>query len=168
MITLSPVTDSAALRKAFAAFPSGVAAICAHVEGQPAGMAASSFTSVSLDPPLVSVCMQHTSATWPILRDCKRLGLSVLAEDHDKACLQLASKDSDRFAGIEWDRSSSDSVFIGSSTAWFEVSLFDEVMAGDHMIALLEVHGMEIFTENSPLVFHHSKFHRITRMQPNS
>jgi flavin reductase (DIM6/NTAB) family NADH-FMN oxidoreductase RutF len=92
----------------------------------------------------------------------------VLAEGHDEACLQLASKDGDRFAGIEWDRSPHDSVFIGSSTAWFEVSLFDEVMAGDHVIALLEVHGMEIFTENAPLIFHHSKFHKLAPTQPKS
>lgn len=162
MLSLTPVSTPEELRKAFAAFPSGVAAICAHIDGEPVGMAASSFTSVSLDPPLVSVCIQNSSTTWPVLRERTRMGLSVLAEGHDQACRQLASKTGDRFAGIAWDEGPHDSVFVGESSAWFEVSLHSEVPAGDHMIALLEVHSHQVFEDISPLIFHSSKFHRIT------
>lgn len=55
--------DIAQLRRAFGCFPSGVTAVCAVVDGEPVGMAASSFTSVSMAPPLVSVCVQDSSAT---------------------------------------------------------------------------------------------------------
>jgi flavin reductase (DIM6/NTAB) family NADH-FMN oxidoreductase RutF len=79
-----------ALRRAFAMFPSGVTAVCATVEGRPVGLAASSFTSVSLDPPLVSVCIAHTSSTWPLLRAAGRVGVSVLAEGHASIARQLA------------------------------------------------------------------------------
>ena len=65
--------EHAELRRVFAAYPTGVAAIAALVEGTPAGIAASSFVSVSLDPPLVSVCVAHTSTTWPTLRNARRL-----------------------------------------------------------------------------------------------
>jgi hypothetical protein len=53
------------LRRVFSAFPSGVTAVSALIDGRPVGIAASSFTSVSLDPPLVSVCIAHSSTTWP-------------------------------------------------------------------------------------------------------
>ena len=166
MIRMQEVTTGEQLRRAFGSFPSGVAAICARVGKQPVGMAASSFTSVSVEPPLVSVCIQKTSSTWPILRDRARLGLSVLGEHHDSACRQLASKDGDRFAGVEWDAGPHGSVLIRGSSAWLEVSVFEEVPAGDHIIALLEVHGLDTAEHTLPLIFHASQFHKMVDNRP--
>jgi flavin reductase (DIM6/NTAB) family NADH-FMN oxidoreductase RutF len=166
MIRMQPVNTGAQLRRAFGSFPSGVAAVCARVDKVPIGMAASSFTSVSVDPPLVSVCIQKTSSTWPILRARSRLGLSVLAEHHDQAVRQLASKEGDRFAGVEWDAGPCDSVFIRGSSAWLEVSVFEEILAGDHVIALLEVHGLDTAEHTLPLIFHGSKFHKMVNNRP--
>lgn len=161
MIRMQHVTSPRQLRQAFGAFPSGVAAICARVDRVPVGMAASSFTSVSVEPPLVSVCIQKTSETWPVLRDRPRLGLSVMSQWQDVACRQLASKDGDRFAGIEWDAGPHDSILVRGSSAWMEVSLYNEIEAGDHLIALLEVHGLDTSPHTPPLVFHASKFRKI-------
>lgn len=92
MVEIGPVTTGDQLRRAFGCFPSGIT-VCALVDGTPVGMAASSFTSVSLAPPLVSVCIQHTSTTWPVLRNRPRLGLSVLAEATTmRACVWQASR----------------------------------------------------------------------------
>jgi flavin reductase (DIM6/NTAB) family NADH-FMN oxidoreductase RutF len=102
MVELTPITDGHQLRQAFGCFPSGVAAVCAVVDGSPVGLAASSFTSVSVAPPIASVCVQHTSTTWPVLRQRPRLGLSVLAEGQDAVCQRLANKNGDRFAGTDW------------------------------------------------------------------
>jgi len=71
--------DQALLRQAFGCFPSGVTAFCGMINRKPEGMAASSFTSVSIDPALVSVCVAHTSSTWPKLAGLPALGLSVLS-----------------------------------------------------------------------------------------
>jgi flavin reductase (DIM6/NTAB) family NADH-FMN oxidoreductase RutF len=161
MIHLQQVTCGEQLRHAFGAFPSGVAAVCARVDRTPTGMAASSFTSVSVDPPLVSVCIQKTSSTWPVLRERPRLGLSVLSQWHDVACRQLASKQGDRFAGVEWDAGPHDSILIRGSSAWMEVSLYNEVEAGDHLIALLEVQGLDTAPYTPPLIFHASRFRKI-------
>jgi flavin reductase (DIM6/NTAB) family NADH-FMN oxidoreductase RutF len=70
--------DTALLRSVFGCFPSGVTAVCAEVDGALIGMAASSFTSVSLSPPLVSVCVQNSSKTWPVLRECCRTSVVSL------------------------------------------------------------------------------------------
>jgi flavin reductase (DIM6/NTAB) family NADH-FMN oxidoreductase RutF len=149
------------LRRAFGSFPSGVAAICARIDRQPVGMAASSFTSVSVDPPLVSVCIQDTSTTWPILRERGRLGLSVLSQWHDVVCRRLASKEGDRFEGVDWDAGPHDGVFIRGASAWMEVSVREEIVAGDHIIALLEIHGLDVAPHTPPLVFYGSKFRKI-------
>jgi flavin reductase (DIM6/NTAB) family NADH-FMN oxidoreductase RutF len=162
MIRMQTLTSGQHLRQAFGAFPSGVTALCALVDGEPVGMAASSFTSVSVEPALVSVCVQKSSTTWPLLKDVPRIGVSVLAEGHDAACLQLAKKDGDRFAGLEWDSGNERSLFMRGSSAWLECSLFQEVEAGDHMIALLEVHGFDIAPHTPPLIFHGSKFRKLS------
>ncbi|MGK2876285.1 MAG: flavin reductase family protein, partial [Nocardioides sp.] len=82
--------DPVRLREAFGSFPTGVVAVAAEVEGQLLGLAASSFTSVSLDPPLVSINLATTSKTWPDLRRATHLGLTVLADTHGPLCRKLA------------------------------------------------------------------------------
>ncbi|RFS84431.1 flavin reductase [Actinomadura spongiicola] len=153
--------DVAALRRTFGCFPSGVTAVCALVDGEPAGMAASSFTSVSLDPPLVSLCVQNTSETWPRLRRAPRLGLSVLAENHNEVCLRLSRKEGDRFDGVDWEPRPDGGVFVLDAAAWLDCRLHDEIPAGDHLIVLLEVLGLLARPETPPLVFHTSRFRRL-------
>jgi flavin reductase (DIM6/NTAB) family NADH-FMN oxidoreductase RutF len=68
------------LRKAFGVFPTGVVAVAAEVDGRLVGLAASSFTSVSRDPPLVSFSIANVSRTWPDLRRAVHLGVTVLAD----------------------------------------------------------------------------------------
>ncbi|OUS92042.1 flavin reductase family protein [Rhodococcus sp. NCIMB 12038] len=165
MIDIDPFDhDAILLRKAFGCFPSGVTAVCATVDGEPVGMAASSFTSVSVTPPLVSVCVQDTSETWPRLRTRTRLGLSVLAEGHDETCLSLSNKTGDRFAKVEWDQSAQGSIFVHGASLWLDCSLHAELPAGDHAIVVLEVHGLRADPDTPPLVFHGSRFRRLAAL----
>jgi phenylacetic acid degradation operon negative regulatory protein len=149
------------LRRAFSAFPSGVTGIAAIVDGEPRGLAASSFTSVSLDPPLVSVCIASTSSTWPLLRSASRLGVSILAEDQADVARHLASKSPDRFDRVDWANADAGAVLIEGATLWLECSLYDELRAGDHDIALLKVERLHFQELVSPLVFHGSSFRRL-------
>ncbi len=90
MASMSERMDDRMLRDAFGAFPTGVVAVAAQVDGRLVGRAASSFTTVSLAPPLVSFSVAKGSITWPELRRAKHLGVTVLAEDHDALSRQLA------------------------------------------------------------------------------
>ncbi|MEB4211101.1 flavin reductase family protein [Mycobacterium sp. 94-17] len=157
----SPAAEPDLLRRAFGCFPSGVTAVCAMVDDAPVGMAASSFTSVSLEPPLVSVCFQASSTTWQRLRERPRLGISVLAQGQDKICMSLAQKATERFADVAWDHASGGAVFILGATAWLECSLHGEIPAGDHAVALLEIQGLQANPKSAPLVFHGSQFRRL-------
>ncbi|MBP2366481.1 flavin reductase family protein [Pseudonocardia parietis] len=161
MSVIEPVTAGDQLRQAFGCFPSGVTAVCAEVDGVPVGLAASSFTSVSIDPPLVSVCMQHSSTTWPTLRERPRIGLSVLAEGQDDACGRLASKSGDRFAGTATTVADDGALFVDGATLWLDCTIHAEVPSGDHDIVLLNVHGIRADPATPPLVFHGSRFRRL-------
>lgn len=163
-VELAPVSGedgSRALRTSFGRFPSGVVALCAVVDGAPVGMAASSFTSLSLDPPLVLVCVDRASTTWPRLRGADRLGVSVLGEAHDAAARQLASRTADRFAGLDLATSADGALLVHGATAWLDCSLEEELPGGDHLIVVLRVHGHRALDDQGPLVFHDSGFGRL-------
>ena len=102
-------------------------------------MAASSFTSVSLAPPLVSVCVANTSTTWPKLATLGRLGLSVLAGDHAPIAKALAAKYGDRFGSVDWMATDSGAVFVHGATLWLECAPFKRIEAGDHEIVVLQI-----------------------------
>ena len=160
MINLEPVTgDPAQLRHAYGCFPSGVTAICGLAGEEPVGIAASSFTSVSITPALVAVCVQNTSATWPRLRSLQRLGLSVLAEDQNAACRSLSARTGDRFADVTWSATKDGAVFVHGAVAWLDCSIRQELSAGDHEIVLLDLHALHAEPDRAPLVFHGSGFH---------
>ncbi|WP_179470715.1 flavin reductase family protein [Mycolicibacterium vinylchloridicum] len=151
--------DQTLLRQAFGCFPSGVTAFCGLVDGVPEGMAASSFTSVSLDPPLVSVCVANTSTTWPKLAKLDRLGLSVLAGHHGTVARALSAKTGDRFGEVDWLATDTGAVFVHGSTLWLECTPHQRVEAGDHEIVVLKIMSLAIHPDVTPMVFHRSGFH---------
>lgn len=156
-----PSLDPNALRRAFSAFPSGVVAVAAEIDGAPVGIAASSFTSVSLEPALVSFSVANTSATWPRLRPAAHLGLSVLADHHDRVCRQLAGPADSRFDGLDLRATERGAVVLDDAVATFECSISREVEAGDHTMVLLRLHAFGDRTGAAPLVFHRSAFGRL-------
>ena len=156
-IDLSP----SSLREAFGHFPTGVIAIAAEVDGTRVGLAASTFVPVSLDPPLVSFCVQNSSTTWPRLVDAPYLGISVLGESHDAAARTLAAKTGDRFAGLETASTERGAVFIHGTSVWLESAIEQQVPAGDHTIVVLRVTGITVHPEVAPIVFHRSTFRRL-------
>jgi flavin reductase (DIM6/NTAB) family NADH-FMN oxidoreductase RutF len=162
MQTLDISRDSAAaLRSLYSCFPSGVTALCALRDGVATGLAVSSFTSVSLEPALVSVSLQSTSATWAALESADTFGLSVLSETQDAICRQLSRKGADRFSGVNWHAYPSGAIFIEGAVAWLECSLHHRFTAGDHEIAIFSVKAAKANPDLAPLVFHRSRFRKL-------
>ena len=170
-MTSTPLTtnqdlDPQRLREAFGVFPSGVVAVAAEVDGELIGLAASSFTSVSIDPPLISFSIARKSLTWPDLRRADHLGVTVLAAHHGAICRQLAGPVEHRFDDIQVSVSEDGAVTIDDGLARFDTSIYREVEAGDHTIVLLRLHGVDHPADQGgglgPLVFHRSAFGRLS------
>jgi len=153
--------DGSSLRSVFACFPSGVVALCALIDGVPTGMAISSFTSVSLEPALVSICIQKSSSTWQKLERCDWTGLSILGASQAETCRQLSQKTGDRFANVEWSSSPRGAVFINGAIACLECRFYKTVDAGDHILALLELSAHSVPQPAQPLVFHDRRFREL-------
>nr|WP_246377247.1 flavin reductase family protein [Nonomuraea soli] len=147
--------DGQRFRTVLGRFATGVVAITAldPTSGDPCGLAANSFTSVSLDPPLVAFCVAHTSTSWPRLRSAKTLTVNVLAEDQQRICLQLASRGGDKFAGLGWSDSPGGSPVLDGALAWIDCSIEAEHPAGDHVIVVARVLQLDTHAEGGPLVF---------------
>jgi flavin reductase (DIM6/NTAB) family NADH-FMN oxidoreductase RutF len=148
------------LRRAFGAFPTGVVALAAMHADEPIGIAASSFASVSLEPPLVSVCIAIGSQTWQRLSELPRLGISVFSDGQAAACRQLGTRGEDKFRGLSWHVSDGGAVFLHEASAWFDCTIENLVSGGDHVIVLLRVERMSLH-DAPPLVFHASEFRRL-------
>jgi flavin reductase (DIM6/NTAB) family NADH-FMN oxidoreductase RutF len=149
------------LREAFGYFPAGVIAVAAEVDGTLVGLAVSTFVPVSLEPPLVSFCVQNSSTTWPKLKDLPVLGISLLGESHDAAVKSLAAKTGDRFAGLETQSTDRGAVFIHGTSVWLESGIEQLVPAGDHTIVVLRVHNITVHDDVAPIVFHRSTFRKL-------
>jgi len=158
---VDPAVDPATLRRVLGAFPTGVTALAALVDGTPVGMAANSFTSVSLSPPLVSVCVATASGTWPALRRADRIGVSVLSHEQEAASRQLAARGVDRFAGLSWYPTDDGAVLLEGATAWFDCVVEREIRAGDHDIVLLAIRRLGTDPTRQPLVFHGSRYRQL-------
>lgn len=151
-----------ALRRAFSSFPTGVVAVCAVDQNQnPVGMAVNSFTSISLDPPLVAISVARTSRTWPVLSQAQTLGLSVLGSEQEQTSRRLSARSGDRFADISWASTPEGAVHIDGAALWLTCRVYEVVDAGDHVIVLLAIEDVEHFPKVEPLVFHQSRYRAI-------
>jgi len=156
------IAGSRALRDAFGTFPSGVVVLAAlGPGGNPVGMACSSFTSVSLDPPMAHVCVDAASATRLPLFSAARIGVSVLAHDQLELCRQMSRRGTDRFDGVTWTRGGDGAILLAGAASWFECGRDREVRLGDHFVEVLTIEGVRVFGEREPLVFHASEFRRL-------
>jgi flavin reductase (DIM6/NTAB) family NADH-FMN oxidoreductase RutF len=162
-MTMQSALEPLRLRRVFGSFPTGVTVIAAQVDGVPVGLAANSFVSVSLAPPMVSVCIAQSSTTWPILRRASRLGVSVLGAHQEHIGRQLSARNVDRFAALRWRTSPDGAIMLDGSSAWLDCGIDREVPAGDHDIVLLRVHDLDADPEVAPLVFHGSRYRRLQR-----
>lgn len=152
--------NPAALKRVFAHYPAGVAALAARIDGEDQVLVASSFTpGISLEPPLVSVAVKRSSATWPLLRNAPRIGVSLLGQGQGGMCRQLASPDRHlRWQGIARSYVEDAAIRLQGASAWLHCAPYAEYEAGDHVIAVLEVVAYELSLSVEPLIFHGSRF----------
>jgi flavin reductase (DIM6/NTAB) family NADH-FMN oxidoreductase RutF len=149
--------DPSRFRQVLSHLPTGVTAVTAHRPSGPIGMACNSVTSVSLDPPLMLVCVGKSSETWPEIRAAGRFCVNVMAAHHEDTCLQFSRKGTERFAGIGWHPRPAGPA-LDDALAWIECSLRDEHDAGDHTIVVADVLAMDARASGSPLIFFRGRY----------
>lgn len=151
--TLTPI-DGATFRRVLGHYPTGVCVITAQEgDGTASGMVVGSFTSVSLDPPLVAFFPDKGSSSWPRIAAAGKFCVNVLASDQLPLCRQFASRGGDKFAGVSHRLSENGSPILDGVIAWIDCTLHATHEAGDHLIVLGHVHALEVDKPGSPLLF---------------
>jgi 3-hydroxy-9,10-secoandrosta-1,3,5(10)-triene-9,17-dione monooxygenase reductase component len=152
MITTS--FDSATYRTVLGRFPTGVTIVTATTPDGPVGMAVNSFTSVSLDPPLVLFCAAHSSATWPSIRNAGAFTVNILGRGDGELCRRFASKDVDRFADVAHQQGATGAPVLDGVAAHLDCTIDALHDAGDHVIVVGRVACIAARADIEPLVFH--------------
>lgn len=136
--------DARALRDAFGSFLTGVTVVTTHnAAGAPIGFTANSFTSVSLDPPLLLVCLAKTSRNYAVLTEARGFGVNILSEGQKEVSNTFARPVEDRFAAVEWKKGPFGAPVFADVAAWFDCSMHELVDAGDHVILIGRIEGFE-------------------------
>ena len=145
---------SADFRATLGQFCSGVVVATGMLEGIPAGFAAQSFSSLSLDPPLVALFPGKQSSSWPKLRDSGSFCINVLGAHHQAVCERFAQSGADKFAGLDWRTGVTGSPILTSVLAYIDCDLEAEHDAGDHTIAVGRVRDLAVVEADAkPLLF---------------
>jgi flavin reductase (DIM6/NTAB) family NADH-FMN oxidoreductase RutF/pimeloyl-ACP methyl ester carboxylesterase len=129
--------ESKSLRNAFGSFMTGVTVVTTiDADGAPRGFTANSFTSVSLDPPLLLICIAKTAASCAVFAKTPAFAVNILAEDQKDVSGIFASKRPDKFAEVTWHGSARGQPIITGALAWFDCARREVIDAGDHIILL--------------------------------
>ena len=152
--------DTARFRQVLGHFATGVTVVTTAEEGEPAGLSVNSFTSVSLEPPLVAFCVASASRTWPVIRATGSFCVNILAEDQEHLSRAFARRSPDKFRGVGWRPAESGSPILAGTLAWVDCSVEAEHSAGDHLIVVGRVLDMGVAHEEGPLVFYRGGYGR--------
>jgi 3-hydroxy-9,10-secoandrosta-1,3,5(10)-triene-9,17-dione monooxygenase reductase component len=150
--------DSREFRRILGHYPTGVCAITAINSAGPKGMIVGSFTSVSLDPPLVAFLPNRKSKSWPEIEATGQFCVNVLSEHQLKVCKVLSSKSDNKFETVSYRLSQTGVPILEDVVAWIDCRLYAVHEAGDHYIAIGEVRALDVVHPHSPLLFHQGRY----------
>lgn len=157
----SAAIDLSAFRRACASFITGVAVVSGRNGGVPVGLTINSFTSVSLDPPLVLFCVHRESQILAALRPGEPFAVSILAEHQDALCRAFAKRETRRFLDVRFHEGTTGAPILSDSLAYVEGRIERRLDGGDHLILLGAVLGLGVLADDMPLAFFRSANTRV-------
>jgi flavin reductase (DIM6/NTAB) family NADH-FMN oxidoreductase RutF len=155
--------DQAEFRRVLGSFATGVTVIAAPAapgERTPAGFACQSFSSLSLDPPLIAFMVGRTSTTWPRIARAGVFCVNVLGAAQGELCRAFAASGADKFAGVAYDAAPvSGSPRLAGALAWVDCTIHAVHTGGDHLIVVGRVNALGAGDgDEAPLLFHRGRF----------
>ncbi|MEV6326274.1 flavin reductase family protein [Streptomyces sp. NPDC051909] len=154
--------DPGGFRRVLGHFATGVTIVTALDEGGPTGFACQSFSSLSLDPPLVVFMVARTSTTWPRIARAGRFCVNILGAGQAELCRAFAVSGADKFAGVPWTPApTTGSPRLPDAPAWVDCTIAAVHPGGDHLLVVGRVESLGATDEEGePLLFHRGRFGR--------
>lgn len=155
-------SDPRTLRDALGCFATGVTIVtCLDDTGSPVGLTANSFTSVSLDPPLLLVCVSKRTASAPALVRASHFAVNVLQTHQQPASIRFSTKDQDRFGATPWSPGEYGPPVLRDSLGVFECAAHAVHEGGDHHIVVGEVLRASFDSTLDPLLYFRGRYRRL-------
>ena len=155
-------SDPRTLRDALGCFATGVTIVtCLDRAGKPVGFTANSFTSVSLDPPLLLVCIHKRAACAPVLTDASHFAVNVLQNEQQPASIRFSTRDEDRFGATPWSEGEFGPPILKDSLGVFECERFEVHEGGDHDIVVGRVLKASFDASLDPLLYFRGRYRRL-------
>jgi len=160
--------DNVKFRQVLGNYPTGVCAVTAVNDGQPAAMVVGSFTSVSLDPPLVGFFPDRSSTSWPKIEAAGRFCVNMLGAHQLDLCRVLASKSPDKFMSVAHRISANGSPILDGVLGWIDCDLHSVADAGDHYFVMGMVKTLEAEAPLHPLLFFRGGYGQFGSLTPEA
>lgn len=146
--------DPARYREVMRLYPTGVVVVTgALTDGAPIGMVVGTFTSLSMDPPLVAFMPTRESVTYAALRTTPTYCINLLAHDQHHLCQVLSTRDPNKFDQVAWTYSDYGVPMLSEAVAHIHCRAANEIEVGDHLIVVCEVIAMDVARPVTPLLF---------------
>lgn len=153
--------DTAQFRTVLGHFTSGVVVVTGSSGEAPVGLTAQSFSSLSLEPPMVLFCVGRASTTWPRFRDTGRFCVHVLGHHQETVARQFAHSGADKFAGVGWSWGPFGNPVLDGCIAYIECSMKHVYDEGDHHLVTADVLDLRLGEGSEPLLFYRGEFRRL-------
>jgi len=159
------VIDADTFRSVLGRFASGVTILTARdASGGDHGMTASAFSSLSLDPPLVLFCVDHSASMHGLLLEHPTIGINVLSSEQEPHSRRFASEQDDRFDGIAFTRGENGVVLLDAALAHMECRIIEHHEGGDHTIFVAEIErAAPQATDGRPLLYYRGGYAQLSR-----
>ncbi|CAN5366187.1 flavin reductase family protein [soil metagenome] len=158
-VKMTDPIDGATFRRVLGHYPTGVCVVTAiEPDGTKAALVVGSFTSVSLDPPLVAFFPDRNSSSWPRIERAGKFCVNVLGSHQRDLCRRFSARSDDKFAGLNYGLSTNGSPVLEDVIAWIDCTLEAVHEAGDHYIVVGRVHELDIVRADQPLVFFRGEY----------
>ncbi len=159
--------DSEALRSAMRAWSAGVTVVAAVHEGNRHGMTVNSFTSISLDPAIITISLQASTRTQEIVSRSRAFGLTILSIEQTKISDLFAGRRpeiEDRFADLQTETLVTGSPLIVGGLAWLDCRVMETYDAGMNILFIAEVLAARGTGDGQPLMYHNRKYWKLTQL----
>jgi flavin reductase (DIM6/NTAB) family NADH-FMN oxidoreductase RutF len=160
--------DPEQFRQALGMFATGVTVVTTIApDGSPRGFTANSFTSVSLNPPLVLVCIDRGAQSYAAFTQGSGFAVNILSQDQRDLSQRFASRTTDKFAGVAWSRGANGSPILDGALAWLECRHWRWVTAGDHVVLIGEVVDLGV-NPGQPLAYFGSAYGAVAALDASA
>jgi flavin reductase (DIM6/NTAB) family NADH-FMN oxidoreductase RutF len=158
-------------RRTLGRFATGIAVVTTHLEGVDYGITVNSLTSVSLDPPLVLICIGNNTDSYELLQRSKIYCVNLLTENQEYLSVRFAKRSSEAvepFSDLEWRRSETGCPILGGTLGYIDCKIVNTYEGGDHLIFIGEVQDLAFYEPTdeegkplSPLLYYQSGYRRL-------